>query len=105
MSFDYAFATDTPGGPKILMMVTSDSIHGSICAVVARREGGQNDDVMQCFQNYIDRLGLAKADLTCDQEPSTLDVANALIKRCQSTALILTASQKARKGALGVEVE
>ena len=44
---------------------------------------------MQSFQNYIDRLGLVKAELKCDQEPSTLDVANALIKRCQSTSLIV----------------
>ena len=40
-----------------------------------------------------------KAELKCDQEPSTLDVANALIKRCQSTALIVTA--KGSKGSLG----
>ena len=29
---------------------------------------------------FFDRLGLVKAELKCDQEPSTLDVANALIK-------------------------
>ena len=56
---------------------------------------------MQSFQNYIDRLGLVKAELKCDQEPSTLDVANALIKRCQSTALIVTATPKGSKGSLG----
>ena len=55
---------------------------------------------MQSFQNYIDRLGLVKAELKCDQEPSTLDVANALIKRCQSTALIVTATPKGSKGSL-----
>ena len=90
IEFDYAFGTDTPCGPKISMMVATDSIHGSIFAVVARRKGGQDDYVMQSFQNYIDRLGLVKAELNCDQEPSTLDVANASIKRCQSTALIVT---------------
>ena len=56
---------------------------------------------MLSFQNYIDRLGLVKAELKCDQEPSTLDVANALIKRCQSTALIVTATPKGSKGSLG----
>ena len=98
--FGYAFATDTPGGPKISMMVATDSIHGSIFAVVARRKGGQDDYVMKSFQNYIDRLGLVKAELKCDQEPSTLDVANALIKRCQSTALIVTATPRGSKGSL-----
>ena len=99
VEFDYAFATDTPGGPKVSMMVTTDSIHGSIFAGVARRKGGQDDYVMQSFQNYIDRLGLVKAEFKFDQEPSTLDVASALIKRCQSTALIVTATPKG--GGLG----
>ena len=55
---------------------------------------------MQSFQNYIGRLGLVMAELKCDQEPSTLDVSNALIKRCQSTALIVTATPKDSKGSL-----
>ena len=90
IEFDYEFATDTPGDPhrKISMMVATDSIHGSIFAVVARRKGGQDDHVMQIFQNFFDRLGLVRAKLKCDHEPSTLDVANTLIKRCQSTILM-----------------
>ena len=42
-----------------------------------------------------------KAALKCDQEPSTLDVANALIKRCQSTALIVTATPRRLERELG----
>ena len=51
IEFDHAFATDTPGDPnrRISMMVATDSIHGSIFAVVARRKGGQDDHVMQSF--------------------------------------------------------
>ena len=78
------------------MMVATDSIHGSIFAVVALRKGGQDS-----FQNYIDRLGLVRAELKCDQEPSTLDVANTLIERCRSTILMVTASPKDSKGSLG----
>ena len=52
---------------------------------------------MDRFLLFIDGLGLVKAELNCDQEPSTLDVANALIKRGQSTVL--------RKGAWNVENE
>ena len=100
IEFDYAFGTDTPGGPKISMMVATDSIQGSIFAVVARRKGSQDDYVMQSFQNYIDRLSLVKSELKCDHEPSTLDVANTLIKRCQSTNLIVTATPKGSKGSL-----
>ena len=93
IEFEYAFATDTPGDPnrKISMMVATDSIHGSIFAVVARRKGGQDDYVMQIT---LIRLGLVRAELKCDQEPSTLDVANTLIKRCQSTILMVTATFK-----------
>ena len=101
IEFDHAFATDTPGGPKISTMVATDSIHGLIIAVVARRKSGHDEYVMQSFQNYIDRLGLVKAQLKCDQEPNTLDVANAFIKRCQSTALIVTATPNGSKGSLG----
>ena len=56
---------------------------------------------MQSFPNYIDRLGLVKAELKCDREPSTLDVAKGLIKRCQSIALIVTATPTGSKGSLG----
>ena len=107
IEFDYAFATDIPGDPnrKISMTVATDSIHGLIFAVLARRKGGQDDFVMHSSQNYIDRLGLVRAELKCDQEPSTLDVSNTLIKRCQSTILMVTATPKARKGVWGVENE
>ena len=37
IEFDYAFATDTRGGRRLSMMVATDSIHGSIFGVVARR--------------------------------------------------------------------
>ena len=55
---------------------------------------------MQSLQNYHDKLGLVKGEFKCDQEPSTLDVANSLIKRCQSTSLIVTATPKGSKGSL-----
>ena len=51
--FDYAFATDTPGGPKISMMVATGSIHGSIFAVVAMRKGGQGPLCDAEFQNFF----------------------------------------------------
>ena len=79
----------------------TDSIHRSKVAVVARTKGGQDDHVMQSFQKCVDRLGFAEAELNCDQEPITLDVVNALIKRCQFTALIVTATPKGSKGSLG----
>ena len=103
IEFDYAFATDAPGDSNrnISMMVATDSIHGSIFAVVARRKCDQDDFVMQSFQNYTDRLGLVEAELKCDQVPSTLDVANTLIKRCQSTILMVTATPKGSKGSFG----
>ena len=88
IEFDCAFATDTPGGPKISMLFSTDSIHVSIFAVVVGRKGGQDDYVMQS-PKFHRSVGFGEGKLKCDQEPSTLDVANALIKRCQSTALIV----------------
>ena len=46
---------DIPGDTnrKISMMVATDSIHGSIFAVVARENGGQDDNVMQSFQKKM----------------------------------------------------
>ena len=65
IEFDCAFATDTLGDAnrKISMMVATDSIHGSIFAVVARRKGGEDDNVMQSFPNDIDRWGLVRVEL------------------------------------------
>ena len=60
IEFDYAFATDTLGGPKFSMMFATDSVHGSFFAVMARTKGGQDDHVMQSFQNFIDRLGFQR---------------------------------------------
>ena len=103
IEFDYAFATDTPGdlNRKISMMVATDSVHGTIFAVVARSKVCQDDYVMQSFQNFFDRSGLGKAELKCDQEPCTLDVAKVLIKKCQSTVLTVIATPEGSKGSLG----
>ena len=59
IEFDYAFATDTPGDPnrKISMMVATG---GSIFDVVAGTQGGQDDYVMQSFQNYIGSAGIGQ---------------------------------------------
>ena len=84
---------------KISMMIATGSKHGSI--VVARRKGAQDDNVILSFQNFFDMLGLVKAQLKCDLEPSTLDVANALIRHCQSTNLVVTATPKGSNGSLG----
>ena len=91
---------DTLGGPKISMMVATDSFDRFLLLWQGEK-GGQDDYVMQSFQNYIDRLGLVRAELECDQEPSILDVASALIERCQSTILMATATPKGSKGSLG----
>ena len=61
----------------------------------------RDDYVMQSFQNYIDRLCLVEAELKCDQESSTLDVANALTQRCQSTSVTVTATAERLEKELG----
>ena len=59
IEFDNTFAADIPGDPSrnSSMMVATDSIHGSIFAVVARRKGGQDDFVIQSFQKLHRQVG------------------------------------------------
>ena len=66
IEFDYAFATDTLGDPnkKISMMVATQFMD-QVLLLWQGEIGGQDDYVMQSFQNYIDRLGLVKAELRC----------------------------------------
>ena len=52
VEFDYAFATDIPGGPKFSMTVATDSVHGSICAEKVARM------VMRCRVSKITSIGL-----------------------------------------------
>ena len=56
---------------------------------------------MQCFQNYIDRFGLVKVELECDQEPCILVLVNVLIKRYQYTILMVIVTPQGSKGSLG----
>ena len=102
IEFDYAFATDTPGGPKIFDDVC-DRLNAWIDVCRCGKEKRWPE--RSCDADKIISIGwvLVEAELKCDQEPSTLDVANALIRPCQSTALIVIATPKKLEGAWGVE--
>ena len=56
---------------------------------------------MMAFLNWIKQLGHPIIELKCDQEPTTIDVRNALIKRCQGTQLVPFATPKGSNGSLG----
>ena len=99
--FDCSFATDAPGGSKVSMMVATRSIHGSIFAVVARRKRWPGRLCNAEFPKLHRSVGFVKGRIESNQEPSTLDVANALTKRCQSTVLTVIATPKGSKGSLG----
>ena len=43
--------------------------------------------VVQGMLNHIDRLGWVNAELQCDQEPSTMEIALVLASRCKTTVL------------------
>ena len=55
---------------------------------------------MQAMLNWIAQLGFAKAEIKCDQEPSTVELMNALVARCRSTQLVPKASPKGSQGSL-----
>ena len=68
---------------------------------MANKEGGGDDYVVESLLQWIDGLGLVKAEIKCDQEPAAVDLVTALVMRCKSTVLIPMASPKGSKGSLG----
>ena len=62
-----------------------------------RRKGAQDENVVQGMLNNIDRLGLVKAELRCDQETSTLEIARHLAMRCKKTVLTCNTKRLERK--------
>ena len=83
------------------MLVAADSVHGSLTSPMVRKKGSSDEYVMQAILNWIAQLGLPKAEIKCDQEPSTVELMNALVGRCKSTQLVPKASPKGSKGSLG----
>ena len=71
IEFDGSFGADRPRA------TSGDHGHDKFCessclSSMARRKGAQYEYVVQGMLNYIDTRGLAKAELKCDQEPSTM---------------------------------
>ena len=54
---------------------------------VARRKGPRDEYVVKGMLNNIDRLGLVKAELKCDQQPCKLMLARVFARRCDTTVL------------------
>ena len=95
IEFDYNFVGDRSlDDQKVTMLVAIDSVHSSLTAPMVRKKGSGDEYVMQALLNYVKQLGFAKAELKCDQEPSTVDVMYKLIDRCKSTQLVPSASPK-----------
>ena len=68
---------------------------------MAQKKGSGDEYVMQAMLNWIAQLGFPKAEIKCDQEPSTVELMNTLVARCKSTQLVPKASPKGSKGSLG----
>ena len=43
--------------------------------------------MVQGMPNHIDKFGWVNAELKCDQEPSTMEIARVLASRCKTTVL------------------
>ena len=83
------------------MLVAVDSVHGSVTSPMVQKKGSTDEYVMQAMLNWIAQLGFPKIEIKCDQEPSTVELMNALVARCKSTQLVPKASPKGSKGSLG----
>ena len=70
---------------QILLLWQGEEVARTICAAE--------------FPQLYRSVGFGKGRI--ELEPSTLDVANALIKRCQSIVVIVTATLKGSEGSLG----
>ncbi len=64
------------------MLVAVDSVHGSLTSPMAQKKCSTDEYVMQAMLNWIAQLGFPKAEIKCDQEPSTVELMNALVARC-----------------------
>jgi len=103
IEFDYSFLSDSKSDPesKLTMLVAVDSVYESITSIFVQKKGASDEYVMQSMLQYIESLGFKEAELKCDQEASTVDIMNSLIRRCKSCALTGTATPKGSKGSLG----
>merc|ERR1712086_355307 len=103
IEFDYSKASGRVHEPEsqLPIITASESQHGAVFSSIIRKKGSQDEYVLQAFLNWISTLGCPTYELKCDQEPSTVDVRNEMIRRCKSTNLVPYASPKASKGSLG----
>ena len=103
IEFDYATlhgkTSDTDS--KIPFISASESVHGSVHANFILQKGSKDRYTMSALRNWIKSLGHPKAEIKCDQEASTIDVRNELIRTCNSTQLVPFATPKGSKGSLG----
>ena len=56
-------------------MVATESVNKSCWKLMARRKGAGDEYVVQVMLNHSDTLGKVKAELKCDLEPSTMEIA------------------------------
>ena len=103
IEFDYAKASGKAHEPgsQLPIITASESQHGACFSSIIRKKGSSDEYIVQSFLNWIPTLGCPTYELACDREPSTVDVRNAMVRRCKSTNLVPYASPKASKGSLG----
>ena len=75
-------------------MVATDSVNKPCVSLMARRKGPQDECV-------VGRLGLVKAELQCDHEPSTVEIARHLASRRKTTVLTESATARGSQGSAG----
>ena len=89
----------------VTLMVAAESVNKCCLTLEARHMGARDEYVDQGMLNYMDPLGLAKAHLKYDQEPSALEAAHVHASRCKTTLLAESANPRVHKGAWAEENE
>ena len=60
---------------KVVITVVTEAVNKSCWSLMARRKGAGDEYVVQVMLNHSDTLGMVKAELKCDLEPSTMEIA------------------------------
>ena len=104
IEFDCTLGTDTePEIPreKVVIMVATGLENNACQSLMAGHAGVRDEYAVQGMLDYIHRFGLVKAELKCDEEPSTMEIARHLGSRCKTTVLTESATPRGSEGSLG----
>ena len=89
IEIDYATASGKASDAEYRIPIISlaETQHHSTWTSVIRKKGASDEYTVQAILNYIQMLGIEKAELKCDQEPALVELRDALVRRARTEAI------------------